>query len=298
MTKSFKYIYVPCESHKPIEEKIFSGIAELGNDQFIEGVKKHFANVGSAADKDVLKEQILQHNPQAKDNLSDEVMKSIMSVATVDIFPCVLPKKDNGFRGISVYIDDKGLSKKLPLNERVTGLVRTAGHAEQTFYGDAFIGRVFDDEVGDGWERHDFTESECSSDAVWIKDAQKQRANSATRAEVDNFRNQVGGGTNKMAAIPAPTPDEGSTEHYSWTDNDSEEIEVTFTKESGTFGKKDVRVTFKPKNLKVVIGGETLLDSELNDHVVVDDCSWSIVDGNLQVSLMKKIEGPWRKLVA
>ena len=93
MSKSFKYIYIPCESHQSIEERIFSGTSALGNDQFIESAKKHFASVSATADKDVLREQILQHNPQAKGELSDEVMKSIMSVTTVDIFPCLLPKK-------------------------------------------------------------------------------------------------------------------------------------------------------------------------------------------------------------
>jgi len=304
MSKTFKYIYVPCESHKPIEEKTFSGVSELGKDQFIDSVKEHFANVSfaSAIDRDLLKEQIMQHNPKAKDNLSSEVMSSIMNVTTVDIFPCLLPKRENGFRGVSVYIDDKGVSKKLPLNERATGLVRAAGFPEQAFHGDAFVSRVLDDELGDRWERQDFTQSDCSSDASWTKDAQAQRANSATRAEVDNFRSMMSGGAESgpTTTLPndAPSSVEGGTADYTWRDIDSEEIEVTFTKKAGTFAKKDVTVAFQPRHLHVAIAGKSLFDGELSDSVDVQNCTWSMVDGALQVSLMKKNEGPWRKLVA
>jgi hypothetical protein len=63
-------------------------------------------------------------------------------------------------------VDDKGVSRNLPLNERVTSLIQTAGYDGQRFMGDAFFGKVFDDQ--DAWDRIDFGLNEFSSDAAWL----------------------------------------------------------------------------------------------------------------------------------
>ena len=49
----------------------------------------------------------------------------------------------------------KGMSKKLPLNERAASLAQAAGYNETKFYGDAFIAKIFDDQ--DAWERIEAT---------------------------------------------------------------------------------------------------------------------------------------------
>jgi len=69
----------------------------------------------------------------------------LLSMSSVEIFPVLLPTKATDFFGVSVYCDDKGVAKELEENTRVSGIVQQCGFPGQTFRGDCFISRVFDD---------------------------------------------------------------------------------------------------------------------------------------------------------
>merc|ERR1719313_2291049 len=101
-----------------------------------------------------LRKQVMHHAKSQKQEisseaLSDDVMQKMIEFSSVDIYPVLLPKKDVGHVGVSLYVDDKGISKKLPVNKRAMSLCMPAGHEVSPFFGDAFIARVFDDE--DAW---------------------------------------------------------------------------------------------------------------------------------------------------
>jgi len=64
--------------------------------------------------------------------------------------------------------------------------------------------------------------------------------------------------------------------------------------------KKDVKVTFKAKELKVVVAGEELINSKTFGTVTVDDSTWCLVEkgSELQVMLALAEDTKWDKLIA
>merc|ERR1712217_486662 len=105
---------------------------------------------------------------------------------------------------------------ELEENPRASGLVQAAGYVGQTFRGDVFIGRVFDDNE-DEWRRTDLTLKECNADAPWMALCRRQRANRSS-GDMASLANKIGTKnpahiTPGMLGDNAPT---GDTEHYSW----------------------------------------------------------------------------------
>lgn len=92
-------------------------------------------------------------------------------------------------------------------------------------------------------------------------------------------------------------PGGGDTQNYSWRDESSEEVEIKF-KNLGTFTKKDVNITFKASSLKVSIKGTVVFDDMLYKAIAKEECSWSIIDSTLIITLMKREEASWSALVA
>merc|ERR1719188_488355 len=101
-------------------------------------------------------------------------LDKLLTSTSVEIFPVQLPTKEGNFEGVSVYCDDKGIAKNLEENTRMSGLIQASGYHGQTFRGDCFIGRVFDD-TEDEWRRMDFTIKDMSTDAAWVSATRKQR---------------------------------------------------------------------------------------------------------------------------
>ena len=56
-----------------------------------------------------------------------------------------VPRAANGYIGLTMYSDHNAEAKKKPVNDRATALARGTGHFYRLVYGDAFLGRAFDD---------------------------------------------------------------------------------------------------------------------------------------------------------
>lgn len=126
--KGFSYVFVPCDTTCAMEERWFPHQVSLESDEFVELLKTHFGAFKSdSPDVEMLKAQIKSKNANALNNVSDEMMQRLAQMTTIDIFPVLLPLKDTNYKGVSIYVDDKGVSKNLPLNQRVTGLAVAAG---------------------------------------------------------------------------------------------------------------------------------------------------------------------------
>lgn len=92
-------------------------------------------------------------------------------------------------------------------------------------------------------------------------------------------------------------PPKGETAQYAWRQQ-GEDVEITFKKEGLQAGdKKLVKVVFGRQKLKVEAKGEVLIDSALAGQVEVDDCTWTLSDGVLQVTMAKANEETWSNLV-
>lgn len=169
---------------------------------------------------------------------------------------------------------------------------------------------MFDDQ--EDWSRINFSTKECSSDAKWVKQCNAQRQNKASQSEVDGFKASMmkdaaaGGVDSNIAAQHQAqaelrkqydkAPAVGDTEKYSWIDESSEEVEVKF-KCAEAFAKKDVSVRFMKDKMTVKVKDDVLFDEKLYRAIEASECSWSIVDKTLVVTLSKKDETVWSALV-
>jgi len=302
----FQYVLVPCDASEEMQELEYADdIVDLSKDTFREHCEKYFANMGQSVDRSVLLDQLTQRtgvnlkDKAATGELSAQALDNLLQATSCEIFPVMLPTKGTQFEAVSVYCDDKGVAKGLQENARMSGLVQGAGYPSgQTFRGDCFIGKVYDDEEGDEWRRTSFTMKDCSTDATWVKKCKEQRSKRSSgdmKALADKM------GVNNAAKImpdqtaeSAPT---GETEQYAWKQV-SDEVEITFKKEGLMKGeKKLVKVDFKKNHLRVEAKGEVLIDADLYGPTHPDESTWTLSDGVLQVMLAKAGEESWNTLV-
>ena len=104
--------------------------------------------------------------------------------------------------GVNMYVDDKGVSKELPVNGRATSLAATCG-LSVVIRGDAFICRTRET-AGDEYARLDFPLGDMSSEAAWVREA--QALNGRKRAsDVSVLENELaGGGSGKGKGLNQP----------------------------------------------------------------------------------------------
>lgn len=300
----FKYVLIPASTNEPMEELEYKdAIDDLSKDSFREMCEQYFSKLGQTADRQVLMQQLKERtgmdlqDETAKSKVSSEALDRLLTASSVEIFPAMLPTKDTGFHGISMYCDDKGIAKGLEENSRASGLIQACGYPGQTFRGDIFMGRVFDD-TEDIWRRIDFVLSDCSTDAEWAGMTRKQRSNRSS-GDLKSFADKIG--VNNPANINPSTMQDstptGETETYKWRQTE-EEVEVTFKQEGLVKGdKKAVKVVFARQRLKVEVKGQVLIDGTLAEFTQPDESSWTLSDGVLQVNLAKVGEASWASLL-
>eukprot|EP00121_Abeoforma_whisleri_P016534 Awhi_evm1s15169 len=96
-------------------------------------------------------------------------MSMLSQMQTVDIVALQSNSVQNNFVGVSLYVDDKGVSKGSPSNRRATSLCAAVGLSLDV-RGDAFVARCYEDNK-DEYRRIDFKLSECDSNAAWVQEA-------------------------------------------------------------------------------------------------------------------------------
>jgi len=301
----FKYVFIPCDATEPMQELDYdTDIKTLEDDNFRAYIEKYYAAQGQSVDRAVLLKQLqdrtgvdLEDKTRTGD-MKEEALSRLLSSTSVEIFPVQLPTKASGFFSVSVYLDDKGVAKELEENSRVSGIVQQCGYPGQTFRGDCFMGRVFDDNEEE-WYRLSFELKDCSCDAAWVKATKDQRSNRSVN-DMSSMANKMGM-NNPTHINPAVMPDQeaakGETEVYRWKQAD-DEVEITFKKDDiSKADKSKVKVVFGRQKLKVEFKGEVLLEGTLSGTTHVDESTWTLSDGVLQVNLSKASEGSWSKLL-
>eukprot|EP00929_Paragymnodinium_shiwhaense_P003707 TRINITY_DN10430_c0_g1_i1.p1 TRINITY_DN10430_c0_g1~~TRINITY_DN10430_c0_g1_i1.p1 ORF type:complete len:306 (-),score=107.20 TRINITY_DN10430_c0_g1_i1:306-1223(-) len=300
----FKYVLIPASPNEPMQELEYEDIDCLEKDSFRPYVEQYFANIGGSVDRDVLLAQLKERTGTdlkkqlAEGKMDEGAMEKLMASTSVEIFPVMVPTKDNEFEGISVYLDDKGVAKNLEENPRMSGIVQACGYPGQTFRGDCFLGRVFDD-TEDEWRRTSFPLSDCSTDAAWVAKCKKQRSKKSV-GDMQSLAQKIGMKNNAANINPGMMEDtapKGETEKYLWKQVE-DEVEVTFKKEGLLKGdKKEVKVVFQKKHLRVEAKGETLIDADLFGPTHPDESTWTLSDGVLQVMLSKSNDDTWDSLL-
>jgi len=91
---------------------------------------------------------------------------------------------------------------------------------------------------------------------------------------------------------------ERTEDGYTWSQR-GEEVQIYFQLAKAA-AKKDVKVTFKQKALQVAAHGDTLLDGSLGGPVEVDECTWCLSGGGIELQVMltkKDAKDQWKDLV-
>jgi hypothetical protein len=234
----------------------------------------------------------------------------------VETFVLVRPMASNHYTAVTLYLDEIGQLKRLPLNLRASELARSAGyHPPPIFYGDMFVARTQqkrqqsktspDDKSSTsstgsssvvGWQLPtylDLTASECHVEAPWLQ----QGAMDNLEYQMQ-FNSMTGNQKGIQQQQPSVVGSDGVAKiekGYSWTQSE-EEIELiiplvsTSSSSSSSFQsgtttaavKDNISVTFKPRMVQVKLKQDddtVLLSIDLFERVDVDGCTWTMEKG-------------------
>lgn len=205
-TRPVKFCRIPADPSEPVEELTFN---EVPND--IGGFTKHinalYAQQGAKVDVEVLRQHVAAHASKggsAPADVSSDMLNKLAQSQTVDIVPLMPAFSGNGWLGVNMYVDDKGIPKNLEINRRATEISSECGIPTEV-RGDAYISRLCDDQE-DKFERQDLTMREISADAPWVKEARRYNEERASRGPPkipDSWKGTGQGG----GADAAPPPD-------------------------------------------------------------------------------------------
>ena len=319
---AFRYVFVPWDASAAMEQKVMVIPREREMECLLDHLRDHFRRRGAidgahASDagkqKEILKAQL---EGEAKTTYSDEMMERALDMQMAQPVALLPGSKKTGFVHVNMYVDDRGISKGLPVNERASLLAAAAG-SPQRVMGDAFIARIFDDD--NDFKRLDFTLDECSSDAAWMKrakalaldreasigDVQATMAELSGKGAVDlSARDAPATSASAMKDLPEHLRP-GPHQDFEWT-QDEDEVTLKVRVPERT-AKADVTCVFGPgsqkMSLKIATLGDVqgksmrIIDNEgdvdlLFQEIIPDECSWSLVtnDGEraFEASLAKR----------
>jgi len=211
-----------------------------------------------------------------------------------------------------MYGDDNARNRGLSLNTRATALMLACGHTlpathenedgkPSGVYGDVFIGRCIDDEARDIWERIDIVPHEVQGDLEdkdWCRIARRKGGggghSSKPASSLSGMMSNVLSGNSPMNDTSSYV--KGGVENgYTWVQTD-DEVELKFPLPPGTKAKY-VKVKFSSKAIKITAAGQTLCDGDLWSSIKVDECTYTVQDDELCVTLSKKIDETWIRVL-
>ena len=200
-----------------------------------------------------------------------------------DISALTIPKSQNNYTGVSMY----HCPSNETANKRATALVTGCG-LSTAIQGDAFVGRYYDNEEHDVWERRDFVTADAHPSATWCVQARQASGGSSSQASsLSGILQQQLQGSNTTVVQPPPSSSNnafGTNGSFvmetwgRWSQTD-EEVEVLFPIDA-TVSSKDVQIVFKRSSLSVKIQDKVVLTGNLFNAVVVDECTYTLQTDN------------------
>jgi len=352
IANDFTFVHIPANSSKPVTKKTASKSGGLQNDSLIAYAKHYFqAQTGNAARLKALDEFGAEeraglaaklraqagnapHVMQMSDDDMINLLRTSYESTSCEITALTVPTKDNGHRAVSMYGADNARNDKLPFNKRATELLVATGHAPPSggkdeegndlpsgVCGDVFVGKCHDDEVGDVWERVDFTVEDADCRSHWCRQARKpgggggrgsESGGGAAAPSLSNLMAQqvaaaqghggrvggaAAGGMPLLQTGTAGAGGEADAGTFKWSQTD-EEVELKFAVAKGTKSKY-IKVNFGRQKIRVTVAGTTLVDGKTGGDIVVDESTYTLQDdpdGNgreLCISLGKADASNW-----
>lgn len=251
----FKYVLVPAAIDTPLIER--ASEAGWAGDQIPDLVKAAFAS-GSVSEAAV-REHAHRAFGERASGLDMAAFQRAVAEGTVETVPLVRPCASNGCSGVYAYIDEAGLLKGLPKNERACSLASACGLDGAAFHGDAFIGRVVT--KPEPPRNKSFTLADMASDAAWLRRAPADNAEyqlemqRLSAALDENARRRAAAAGNQGADEDEVATVDGSTcvdereRVFGWSQANGD-VEVHVPIEPGTRAR-DVRVALGPRSVRV-----------------------------------------------
>jgi hypothetical protein len=254
---SYTFVRIPADTSAPIEEITADKSGGLTNDSLVGYAKKYFGGTGGFC----------------------------------NIVAVTVPMATNGHLACSMYTAmdaDNSVN-----NARASALLVACGGTATTVRGDAFFGRVHDDENADIWERQDFTLADADPSAAWCRQA--RASGRAPSSSLQNMlQSSMGSGTSHSSNKPPPAiisdpslnPNAVSTYGMNggeavqeswggqWTQT-GEEVEVRIAIDHDVTAKQ-CQVKFGRTKLKVTIANVVRCEGILFDPIDVDESTYTI----------------------
>jgi len=285
-------VRIPCDANEAFEEVKLKVAIERHGDVFPDLGKPFFVG-GGLIDvnmaQDAAMKQLGAEFAQKSSNLGVALQKET-AMGSTETFALVRPSEKNGRRGVYIYLDEVGLLKGKPRNDRASSLASSAGFSSVSFHGDVFVGAVKTEPQP--MRSVDFYLHEMDSSAKWLKLAPMENAEySLSMKELENAMNtkngagmqriNMGGGTNDIdgdGQMPS-----GDGEGYRWEQTE-DEVEISvYVPENVT--AKEIKVGFNADSICVKnkqTNAEIIKIENLFKKIRPDECTWTI--GKTQTS--------------
>lgn len=196
-----------------------------------------------------------------------------------EAYPLCMGNEENGWSSVRLYIDEVGALRARPRNTRAEDLASAAGIVGLSIHGDAYVGRCV---RFDGGERNQsFGVGELAHDSEWIVAA--RRANHRLAEQRSHAQEDFASG------------DQGT---FYWTQTD-DDVEVRVrAAPTGRGAAKRVSVSYgSGEALAVSFDKQAALAiPKLFARVTPDECTWTLDNGELVVSLEKVDRRVWASL--
>eukprot|EP01012_Entosiphon_sulcatum_P025496 TRINITY_DN30821_c0_g1_i1.p1 TRINITY_DN30821_c0_g1~~TRINITY_DN30821_c0_g1_i1.p1 ORF type:complete len:349 (-),score=44.35 TRINITY_DN30821_c0_g1_i1:47-1093(-) len=141
----FSYVLIPCTTSEPVKQLRFEGKTD---DELRNSLSDYFSRESLTGGQHADFKRHLQDKTGTDDSsLVDQLISA--GGSSFEIVPVVYPTKATDYVGTSLYIDQAGAFKELPLNDRASKI------AQRPIRGDAFMLRCHDNEREDVWSRID-----------------------------------------------------------------------------------------------------------------------------------------------
>lgn len=277
-------VMIPANEKEPCEDIHLRIAKDKLEDQLINSLKGVFASSDSV-DTSLLHENMSKQFGNTEMHVSESTIAKVAQEGNVEVFPLARPHEKNYFNAVNIYLDEAGQMKRLPPNPRATAIAALCGYKDVPFVGDVFVGRLKVSNIG--LRNIDFNLKELKSDAAWLQGV-----------EGVNYEYGIASNMVSMGAKEEVSGGEDAELGYSWTEDETS-LEIQVKCPEGVSSSREL--TIKISTAVVLLAaknGEWRLDLQLLKKVSPDDSTWTFNGKTIDLTLEKKEEGLWKKLVA
>lgn len=290
-TRTFRFVRVPADSSMPLseEEAVVYADPTRGppGDQLLHLLKPRYA--AGQVDATALRRSVeATHlgNAEAAGALQGVTPAAIAADGgAVEVFRI----SDD----VNLYLDAVGALKQLAPNPRAAALAARCGFGENVpFFGDMFVGRL--GTLPDGGKGNGAGQLGRTNVDFLLEDMVPGPGTWFEEAAAQNLRRQANelahGRTGGISADELAQKG-GEGEGYVWSQT-KDDVEISVPLPDGVRGKQ-CKVTFGPRRLHVAVPGldAPMAFDPLYAKVRADDCTWTVSDGMLVVTMEKMRAG-------